>query len=103
MYPVNFHRTLTREKFLPTLCLKIPDPDLEGGLEVELEQCFSGGLGCTSISDSLSSSESLELETTEDLDALLKYERISFFGSLCFNLYTTQYNNKVSSIVPFYK
>ena len=57
----------------------IPDPDLEGGLEVELEQCFLGGLGCTSISDSLPSSGSLELETTEDLDALLKYEGISIF------------------------
>ena len=41
------------------LYLLIPDPDLEDGLEVELEQCFLGGLGCTSISDSLPSSESL--------------------------------------------
>ena len=56
------------------LYLLIPDPDLEGGLEVKLEQCFLGGLGCTLISDSLPSSESLELETTEDLDALMKYE-----------------------------
>ena len=64
--------------------LLIPDPDLEGGLEVELEQCFLGGLDSTSISDSSPSSESLELETTEDLDALLKYEGISIF-MLCFS------------------
>ena len=50
MHPVNFHQTLTRENFRPTFCdLMISDLDLEGGLEVELEQ-----------------SESLELETTED-------------------------------------
>ena len=67
------------------LYLLIPDPDLEGGLEVELEQCFLGGLGCTSISDSLPSSESLELETTEDLDVILKYERISIF-MFCFSV-----------------
>ena len=75
--------------------LLIPDPDLEGGLEVELEQCFLGGLGQTSISDSLPYSESLELETTEDLDALLKYEQITIFlfFFLCFNLYTTQYDD----------
>ena len=58
------------------LYLLILDPDLEGGLEVELEQCFLGGLRCTSISNSVLS-ESLELETTED--ALLKYLRISIF------------------------
>ena len=53
------------------------------------------GLGCISISDSLLSSESLELETTEDLNALLKYEQISnlCFVSQCFNLYTTQYDD----------
>ena len=39
--------------------LLITDPDLEDGLEVELEQCFLGGLGYTPISDSLLSSESL--------------------------------------------
>ena len=59
------------------LYLLILDPALEGGLEVELEQCFLGGLGCTSIS--------LELETSEDLDALLKYERISIF-IFCFSV-----------------
>ena len=87
MHPVNFHQTLTWEKFLPIflLYLLIPDPDLEGGLEVELEQCFLGGLGCISISESLPSSESLELETTEDLDALLKYEQISIF-MFCFSV-----------------
>ena len=67
------------------LYLLIPDPDLEGGLEVELEQCFLGGLGCTSIIDSLPSSESLELETIEDLDALLKYDRYPLF--LCASIY----------------
>ena len=44
------------------LHLLIPDPDLEGGLEVELEQCHLGGLGSPSIFDSLPSSESLEIE-----------------------------------------
>ena len=68
----------------------IPDPDLEGSLEAELEQCFLGGLGCTSISDSLPSSEPLKLETTENLDALLKYPFLHSV-SLCFNLYTLQY------------
>ena len=80
MIPINFHPTLTKKSFFSLFVVSlIPDPDLEGGLKVELEQCFLGGLGCTSISDSLPSSESLELETTEDLDALLKYERISIF------------------------
>ena len=66
--------------------LLIPDLDLEGGLEVELEQCFLGGLGSTSISDTLLSSESQEQETTEDdLDALLKYEQISIF-MFCFSV-----------------
>ena len=67
----------------------ILDPDLEGGLEVELEQCFLGGLGCTSISDSLPSSELVVLETSEDLDAFLKYERISIFMFcfLCASIY----------------
>ena len=32
------------------LYLLIPDSDLEGGLEVELEQCFLGGLGCIKLS-----------------------------------------------------
>ena len=64
--------------------LQKPDPDLEGDLEVELQQCFLGGLDCTSISDPLPSSESLDLEATEDLDALLKYEGISIF-MFCFS------------------
>ena len=36
-----------------------------------------------------------ELETTEGLDALLKYKQISIFMfvSLCFNLCTTQYDD----------
>ena len=58
--------------------LFILDPNLEGSLELELKQCFLG-LGCTSITDTLPSPESLELETTEDLDALLKYKQISIF------------------------
>ena len=87
MHPVNFHQTKVSSHFL--LYLLIPDPDLEGGLEVELEQCFLGGLGCTSISDSLSSPESLALETTEDLDALRSMNEYPFlcFVSLRFNLY----------------
>ena len=58
-------------------------------LEVEVEQYFLEGLGCTSISDSLPSSESLELETTEDLDALLKYEKYQFLYVLfpCASIY----------------
>ena len=56
-----------------------PYPDLESDLKVKLEQYFLGGLGCASISDSLTSPESLELETMENLDALLKYEWISIF------------------------
>ena len=93
MHTVNFYQTLTKEKFLPTLYLLIPDLDLEGGLEVELEQRFLE-LDCTSISDTLPSSESLELETTEDLIELLKYEKYPFlcFVYLC-NLYTTQYDD----------
>ena len=59
-----------------------------------------GGLGCTSISDSVPSSESLELETTEDLDALLKYERISIF-LFCFSVLQFIKMMQVSSIVPF--
>ena len=67
---------------------------MEGGLEVELEHYFLGGLGCTAISDSLPSSESLELETTEDLDAFLMNEYpFLCFVSLCFNLHTTQYDD----------
>ena len=67
------------------LYLLIPDSDLDGSFEVELEQYFLGGLGCTLISDSLPSSESLELETTEDLDVLLKYKWISIF-KFCFSV-----------------
>ena len=71
------------------LYLLIPDPDLEGGLEIELEQCFLGGLGCTSISVSLSSSESLELETTEDLDATpeIRTNIHSYVLFLCASIY----------------
>ena len=58
---------------------------MDGDLEVELKQCYLEGLSCASISDSLPSSESLELETTEDLDALLKYEQISIF-MFCFSV-----------------
>ena len=54
------------------LHLLIPDPDLEGGFKVELEQ-----------------SESLELETTEDFEYTLEiWTNIHFcFVSLWFNLY----------------
>ena len=74
--------------------LQILDPDLEGSLEVELKKCFLR-LGCTSISDTLPFSESLELETTEDLDALLKYKQKYPFLCLVYlcNLYTTQYDD----------
>ena len=58
---------------------------MEVGLEIELEQCFLGGLGSTSNSDSLPSSELLELETTEDLGVLQKYKQISIF-MFCFSV-----------------
>ena len=78
----KFSSNSNQGKVFSHFLLYLPIPDLDG-LEVEVEQCFLGGLGCTSISDSLPSSESLELETTEDLDALLKYEGVSIF-MFCF-------------------
>ena len=58
-YSSNSNQGKVSSHFL--LYFLIPDPDLEGGLEVELETCFLGGLGCTSIADSLPSSQLLEL------------------------------------------
>ena len=65
-----------------------PDPDLEGGLELELEQCFFGRMGCPSISDSWPSSELLELKITDDTNIHFYYVISQFFY-----LNTTQYDD----------